>query len=174
VVVHVDSEVLDGLEAGNGELADGMQVPLESVNRLLCDAEIEFHVDGPDGQTIGIGRVDRRVPRWLARRIHKRDHCTCRFPGCSRRIRHTHHIAWWRRDHGPTNAGNLVGLCWGHHHLVHEGGWTIDGNADQDLTFRSPYGRELRSRPTPLARGTRQHLEHTLGITLPDPRPIDV
>ena len=89
-------------------------------------------------------------------------------PGCHRRIRNVHHIRHWR-DGGPTDACNLVGLCWEHHHLVHEGGWDIEGNADQELVFTSPYGRQLRSRPTPLARGTRQHLERTLGIHLSDP-----
>ncbi len=169
VVVHIDSEVVEGLEAGNGALPNGMQLPRDSILRLLCDGQIEFHVDGPDGATIGIGRTSRRIPRWLARRIHHRDAGICRFPGCGRRIRHVHHVAHWR-DGGATDAANLIGLCWEHHHLVHEGGWDVLGHADGELTFVSPWGRELRCRPAPLARGTRQHLEQQLGIHLDDPK----
>ena len=56
--------------------------------------------------------------------------------------------------------GNLIGLCWWHHHCVHEGGWTITGNPDSEVTFTSPYGRELRSKPKPLRGDVRRR---TLG-----------
>jgi hypothetical protein len=53
---------------------------------------------------------------------------------------------------GPTNASNLIGVCWHHHHLVHEGGWHATGNADAEVTFTSPDGlRELHSRAGPIA-----------------------
>ncbi|MGY6502831.1 MAG: hypothetical protein ACXIVQ_18280, partial [Acidimicrobiales bacterium] len=81
---------------------------------------------GPDGATVGIARAAQAIPPWLRRTITHRDD-TCRFPGCERRIRHIHHIRWWTND-GPTNADNLIGLCWHHHHLVHDGNWTITGN----------------------------------------------
>jgi hypothetical protein len=60
-------------------------------------------------------------------------------------------------------------LCWAHHHLVHEGGWTIKGNADQHLTFTSPYGRTLTTRAPPLHRETRKHIEDTTGLDLGRP-----
>ncbi len=50
-----------------------------------------------------------------------------RRPGCARR----------RRDGGSTDSCNLCGLCWHHHRLVHEGGWSITGSADHELAFRS-------------------------------------
>jgi len=56
-----------------------------------------------------------------------------------------HHV-----DHhgngGPTLTPNLALLCVAHHHAVHEGGWTITGNADSKLTFHPP------SRPPPQRR----------------------
>lgn len=168
VVVHVDADVLDGIIEGNGSI-DGVQVPLDTVHRLLCDCPIEFHVEGPDGTCIGIGRNDRNPPRWLRRRIHRREHGHCRFPGCGRKIRQIHHIRFWGRDSGPSDSWNLAGLCWQHHHLVHEGGWSIEGNADQELTFTSPYGRTLTCRPPPLLRETRQRIHDTTGIDLSRP-----
>jgi hypothetical protein len=163
-VVHVSADVVDGHVAGNGTIED-LQVPAESVLRLLCDCKLEFHVDGPDGATVGIGRGSRSTPRWLRRRSRRRDGGTCRFPGCSRQIRQIHHIKHWS-DGGPTDSSNLCGLCWYHHHLVHEGGWTIEGNADQELTFISPYGRKLRSRSQPLAPHTRRRAAHAAGVRL--------
>lgn len=138
VVVHVDSDVVDGTAEGSGSI-DGIPVPAESVRRLLCDCDIEFNVEGPHG--------------------------TCRFPGCGRRIRHLHHIQHWTKD-GPTDAHNLCGLCWEHHHLVHEGGWTIAGNADTELTFTSPYGRQLRSKPRPLDPNVRRRAQDATGTNL--------
>src|SRR5690606_11931922 len=148
VVVHAPAEVIDGHVDGNGQI-DDLQVPAESVLRMLCDAKVEFHLDTPDGVTIGIARAGRTIPRWLRRRILRRDGGCCRFPGCGRKVRHLHHLTHWS-DGGPTDANNLCGLCWYHHRLVHEGGWTVDGNPEHgDLVFASPHGRRLRSRPNP-------------------------
>lgn len=171
VVVHAPAEVIDGAVDGNGQIGE-LQVPRESVLRMLCDCKVEFHLDTPDGVTIGIGRADRTIPRWLRRRILRRDGGCCRFPGCERPVRQIHHLRWWRND-GPTDANNLIGLCWYHHRLVHEGGWTIDGNPEQgDLTFTSPHGRRLRSRPNPLRRDTRARATHAAGVRVgPDEQP---
>ena len=162
MVVHVESDVVDDGE-GNGSI-DGIPIPAESVRRLLCDCEIEFNIDGPDGPCIGIGRAGRTPPRWLRRRACHRDG-TCRFPGCGRRIRHLHHIQHWTKN-GPTDSWNLCGLCWEHHHLVHEGGWTIEGNADTELTFTSPIGRRLRSKPRPLDPNVRRRAQEATGVDL--------
>jgi hypothetical protein len=162
VVVHVDADDVDDGD-GNGSI-DGIPIPAESVRRLLCDCEIEFNIDGPDGACIGIGRAGRTPPRWLRRRTTHRDG-TCRFPGCERRIRHLHHIQHWTNN-GPTDSCNLCGLCWEHHHLVHEGGWTIHGNADAELTFTSPHGRHLRSKPRPLDPKVRRRAQDASGADL--------
>lgn len=162
--VHVSSDVVDGKVDGNGTI-DDLQVASDSVLRLLCDSKIELHIDGPDGVTVGIARGSRSIPRWLRRRIRKRDGGTCRFPGCERQIRQIHHIEHWSRGES-TDASNLAGLCWYHHLLVHEGGWDIAGNADGELAFISPYGREVRSRPQPIAPLTRRRAGAITGIPL--------
>jgi hypothetical protein len=170
VVVHAAAEVIDGAVDGNGQIED-LQVPRDSVLRMLCDCKVEFHLDTPDGVTIGIGRTDRTIPRWLRRRILRRDGGTCRFPGCGRKVRQIHHLRWWRYD-GTTDANNLVGLCWHHHRLVHEGGWEIHGNPEAgDLTFTSPHGRRLRSRPKPLRHDTRTRATRAAGMRVGDPQP---
>jgi hypothetical protein len=56
-----------------------------------------------------------------------------------------HHLV---ANQGPTNLDNLIGLCWDHHHKVHEGGWTITGNPNTETTFHHPNGvKTLTSRP---------------------------
>jgi predicted restriction endonuclease len=113
-----------------------------------------------DNHTIGIGRQHRQVPRWLRRRLRKRDGARCRFPGCERTLGlHAHHMQHWA-DHGCTDTPNLVMLCPFHHHLMHEGGWSVTGDADVEVTFHSRDGtRHLRSRPTPMTRDTRERIE---------------
>ena len=162
VVVHVDDEVLDGTVEGNAEI-DGVPVSAETARRIACDSVIEHNVEGPDGTCVGVGRAQYKPPRWLRRRINRRDNDTCRFPGCGRRIRHIHHIEHWVHG-GPTDSWNLCGLCWEHHHLVHEGGWTITGNADGELTFTSPSGRPASERPPPLDREVRRRMAEVLDL----------
>ena len=124
-------------------LPNGILGPLavhrRTVLRYLCDCDVEHTVEGPDGTTIGIGRRSRTVPDWLRRHIQARDG-TCRVPGCERPIRHIHHNRHWIHDRGPTDSTNLDGLCWAHHHLVHEGRWEVTGDADGTLTFTSSHG----------------------------------
>ena len=186
-VLHVEDATLalgDGVAgpAGGGPtgagpvLPNGILGPLavhrRTVLRYLCDCDIEHAVEGPDGTTIGIGRRSRTVPDWLRRHIQARDG-TCRFPGCERPIRHIHHNRHWTHDRGPTDSTNLDGLCWAHHHLVHEGRWEVTGDADGTLTFTSPHGRRLTSRRPPLRPTTRAAAARISGTTLtvagPDP-----
>ena len=164
MVVHVDADVVDGTVEGNGSI-DGIPIPVDSVRRLLCDCEIEYSINGPDGTCIGIGRAGRNPPRWLRRRLDHRDGGTCRFGGCGRRIRHFHHIQHWTKD-GPTDSHNLVGLCWDHHHLVHEGGWTIEGNADDELTFTSPLRPNAQLETETLDPKVRRRAEDATGTDL--------
>ncbi|MFP3906124.1 MAG: HNH endonuclease signature motif containing protein, partial [Acidimicrobiales bacterium] len=90
---------------------------------------------------------------------------------CERKIRQIHHIAHWSNG-GPTNLDNLVGLCWEHHRLVHEGNWTIEGNPNREITFISPNKRRrLPSRPPPTHPKLRTQLRRINHGHLRPPRP---
>ena len=158
VVIHADAAVVDGEEPGNGFIGD-LAVSRDGVLRGLCDCRVEVALHGPDGATVGVARASQNIPWWLRRQVHHRDG-TCRFPGCERSIRQVHHVHHWSRG-GPTNLDNLVGLCWAHHHLVHEGGWTVEGNPNRVLTFVKPGGRRrLKSAPTAIDPTVRAKLRH--------------
>jgi hypothetical protein len=53
----------------------------------------------------------------------------CRFPSCDRPVAwcDAHHLRHWLHG-GATDLGNLLWLCRGHHHAVHEGGWQLHGH----------------------------------------------
>ena len=148
VVVHTDAAVLAG-EDGVGELESGPTVAAETVRRLACDGRLQVVADDGNGRTIGVGRATRAVPPWLRRVLEQRDR-GCRFPGCERSTwTHAHHIRWWTGG-GPTDANNLALVCHAHHRLIHEGGWTIEGDPDHDLRFVRPDGRVLTTGPPPI------------------------
>jgi hypothetical protein len=153
-VVHAPAEALtrdpsNEAWAGNATI-NGQPIADQVLHRMLCDTRIEYSIDEPDGRTVGIGRASRTPPPWLRRRVIARDNRCCRWAGCIRRIRHVHHMSHWTKG-GHTNASNLIGVCWHHHHLLHEGGWNATGNADTEITLTSPHGHTINSRAGPVA-----------------------
>jgi hypothetical protein len=65
----------------------------------------------------------------------------CGWPGCHVAFQHCriHHLDDWTNG-GDTNLDNLIGLCSTHHHLVHEGGWTLTMRPDRTITLTRPDG----------------------------------
>jgi hypothetical protein len=123
------------------ETDDGVPLPVSTVRRLACDANIIPIVLGSTGEVLDAGRSARavnRAQRRALRAMHRtcaaRD-CVVRFSECS-----IHHVRWWKRDLGPTDISNLLPLCDRHHHLVHEGGWTLSMTAERVTTWVRPDG----------------------------------
>jgi hypothetical protein len=148
VVVHADASALTN-SGGVAEVAGGPPLAAEAVRRQACDARVEVVALGADGQPVGVGRARRSVPGWLSRQLRRRDG-GCRFPGCERRRwGHAHHVRHWA-DGGPTDLANLLWLCPHHHRVVHEGGWSIEGDPARDVIFVRPDGRPFPGQPPPL------------------------
>lgn len=141
------------------ETASGTVVALETQRRRSCDCRWHtLKVDEAD-TPLGIGRVSQSVPTWIRRVVKHRDSGRCRFPGCERRrLVEVHHLWHWE-DGGPTDATNLACVCRYHHHLAHEGGWTVRGDPAATLTWTRPDGRTLESGPPPLRPEIQQHLD---------------
>lgn len=49
---------------------------------------------------------------------------------------------------GPTVLSNLAGVCWFHHRLVHEGGYTVELADDGHPRFHRPDGTLVDPAPT--------------------------
>ena len=148
LVLRTRDDILTGEVPGNVELNNSVLSGIDTLHRLACSAEIIFEIHASVGDAMGIRRAHREPPRWLRRYLGDRDG-TCRFPGCHCEIRQFHHLVRWI-DGGRTDSDNLIGLCWRHHHLVHEGGWVAGGDGDGLVTFIAPDGRRLESRPRPV------------------------
>jgi hypothetical protein len=94
------------------------------------------------GAGLSIGRRRRTIPPAIRRALALRDR-GCRFPGCTNdRFLHGHHIRHWIHG-GETSIDNLMQLCTRHHHLVHEGGWSIKRDEVGGWVFADAQGKAL-------------------------------
>ncbi len=152
VIFHADARVLAG-EDGWAETSDYSPLAAETARRLACACRLDVLADDPDGRPLNMGRAARDA-NWQQTEACLRRDGGCRMCG-SRLFLHTHHIRWWERDHGPTDLDNLITICGGacHHHL-HEGGWTVTGHPEHQLTFTSP---TVHSHPHPQHPPGRRH-----------------
>ena len=73
----------------------------------------------------------------------------CRLTGCLyTEFTDIHHMKHWSKG-GLTDLANLITLCGRHHNAVHELGWTMQGDANAEVTFVSPTGQVMVSVPSP-------------------------
>jgi hypothetical protein len=127
IVVQVDLETLkSGLHAGGTcRTALGADLPVETVRRLACEAEILPVVLDGRSVPIDVGR-SKRLATIHQRRALEAIHPTCAIPDCEVIFDHcnVHHIDYWENG-GATDLNNMVPLCSRHHHAAHEGGWKL-------------------------------------------------
>jgi hypothetical protein len=122
------------------ETGDGMPVPPETVRRLLCNGRITPVILGTDGAPINVGRTQRTATR-AQRRALRAIYRHCAYAGCDVAFYRCeiHHVDWYEHG-GATDLANMLPLCSRHHHLIHEGGWTIHLAPDRALTITRPDG----------------------------------
>jgi hypothetical protein len=142
IVVHVGLESLTaGLtDRGIATTQHGVSLPIETIRRLACDAEIIPVVLGGEGVPLDVGR-SKRLATVHQRRALRAVHETCAVPECAVAFKHCepHHIDYWENG-GVTSLDNLVPLCSRHHHAAHEGGWKLrlDPTTRELLIDRGP------------------------------------
>jgi hypothetical protein len=153
ISVLVDHRTLtEGLHEAGVCISDwGEPLAAATVRRLACEADIVAVVLGAPGEVLDVGQSRRHPSAAQRAAVVARDrHCV--FPGCDTPAPwcHTHHIIHWCHR-GPTSVHNLVLLCSRHHHLVHEGGFTLTGKPGA-LVVRTPTGatyHPTRAGPAP-------------------------
>ena len=139
VMVHVDEAALRE-QASPGGCSD---YPIESVRRLLCDSSMIPVVEDHQGIPLNVGRKQRVVSPPMKRALRGRDKC-CRFPGCDhQQWLDAHHVKHWI-DGGETSMANTLLLCGRHHRLLHEGGFSIHANHNDEWYFRNAAGKILQ------------------------------
>ena len=148
VLLSVSETVLAG-ERGAGDVASlgsGGLVGTETARRIACDSRTQLLYRDEGGKITGIGRTSRTVPAWMRRAVEERDGGTCTFPACERDVHlECHHILPVAQG-GPTVLDNLLLVCWTHHKLAHEGGWSLRGEAGPHITWVRPDGSAFEPR----------------------------
>jgi hypothetical protein len=149
-LIDVDT-MANGLhERSTCELGDGTVVPVATMRRLACDAHILPIVLNGDGVVLDVGR-SRRLATEDQRRALRAMYRTCGIGECDVPFDRCeiHHIDEWDAQHGDTNHDRLIPGCSRHHHLLHEGGWTLELDPrTRALSIRLPDGTvHRRSRP---------------------------
>ncbi len=154
VVTIAEADLGDRL-AGRGSAAevptavDGLgDLPLGTLRRLACDAEILPVVLGSRSQPLDVGRSSRLVTpaQWTAL-VLRDQHCA--FPGCRRPpiACDAHHVRHWS-DGGRTDLDNLVLLCRTHHTVLHTAPWEVRLDpADGRPEFVPPTALDPERRP---------------------------
>ena len=122
----------------------------EAARRICCDAGISRIITNTPSQLIDVGREKRLFTHGPRKALVLRDQ-GCRMEGCNAPPSQCdgHHIIHWA-DGGLTTTANGVLFCHGDHDKLHEGGWTVTGDANTMLTFTSPTGLVLTSWPRSL------------------------
>ncbi len=147
VVVDVET-LLHGEHAGTRLELGQFGLPVETIRRWACIADITPVIVGVDGTRLLLGRTTRLANREQRRalRVLYRT-CAC----CDVVFEHCqiHHVIWFDPD-GRTDIDNMLPLCHRHHHLAHEGGWKLALTADRSLRITLPNG-EVRVHSPPRA-----------------------
>jgi Domain of unknown function (DUF222) len=143
MVVLVDLDTLrDGLhDHGVCETHEGVELSVDTVRRLACDADIIPAVLNGDGVLLDLGR-SRRLATREQRRAMRAMYDTCAFHGCDTSFTRCeiHHLTDWTHG-GRTDLSAMVPLCAHHHHVVHDDGWHLELADDRTLTIRQPDGQ---------------------------------
>ncbi|QUW17890.1 HNH endonuclease signature motif containing protein [Agrococcus sp. Marseille-Q4369] len=160
----------------------GDLVPIETVDRLLCEAVVQRAVVDERGHVLDLGREQRLFtkPQRMALAVQYEG---CATPGCHMPVAWTevHHVLWWSRG-GPTDTENGILLCTHCHHEVHAGRLLVVGEPGDwrvvpQLRPSDPYARAVRSgeplRAITAGAATASAAAATsLAVRLPDPPPL--
>jgi len=152
-VVHLTVDIESLLEDSKNAAAAWLErfgVPATVISAakaklLACDATIEPMIMR-DGRLVATLPSLQTVPAHLRKAVMLRDE-KCRINSCTSAIAEIHHLIYLSLG-GPTTMGNLAGLCWFHHHMIHHGHWTLTGDANHELTLtNTTTGQHWTNRP---------------------------
>ena len=141
VVVLIDHDTLvHGVHPATvAETADGAELPVATIRRLACDADIIPIVLGGDGVPLDHGR-SRRLATREQRRALRAMYRTCGHPGCEVRFEacRIHHVTWWEHKGRPTSP-----TC-----SRSANGTTTSSTKDNGPSPSNPTGRSPSAAPT--------------------------
>ncbi len=121
------------------ETQGGTPIPAETIRRIACDLGIIPIVLGGDSQPLDVGR-ERRLATRAQRMALRAQYPTCAmdqtcnvpFDDCQ-----IHHVDPFSQG-GRTDLRRMCPGCDTHHHLIHEGGWTLTRDPDGTWQLHPP------------------------------------
>ena len=161
VVVHIEhgNDQHFSIESG----AHHLPLSPATARRLCCDASLVPVLEDSSGNVLNVGRKTRAIPPSIRRALQIRDQ-GCRFPGCCEsRYVDAHHVQRWC-DGGETRLDNLVLLCRHHHRLLHQEGYEIVKDGEQQFEFLTPAGGALPAVLVPQFAASEDMASETLAI----------
>jgi hypothetical protein len=125
----------------------GIELPVETIRRMACHADITPIIVGADGIHLELGHTTR-LANPHQRRALQAMYRGCAIPRCTVAWDNVivHHLTYYR-DNGPTNISNLLPLCNTHHHLTHEGRWHLTLDTHRNLTITKPDNTTMTTGP---------------------------
>ena len=148
VNVLCDYDTLVERASGSAELEGGYPVSGETARRLACDAGLVRIITRGASEILDIGRKTRAWTTAQRRAIKYRWSGRYAFPGCGHCITEIHHTTPWTAD-GLTDLDCGVPVCNYHHHLVHEGRWTVSYDANKRAAIFTSPDDQVVTAPTP-------------------------
>ncbi|MFJ6278244.1 HNH endonuclease signature motif containing protein [Arthrobacter subterraneus] len=155
----------------DGHAVFAEQMSARSIRKLACEADILPLVLGGKGQVLDIGRAQRLFPPHLRRALVARDK-GCAFPDCTVPATwcEAHHIVPWATG-GTTSISHGVLLCSRHHHLIHEGNWSVESVQGipwfRPPKYIDPHRNPKRNRYRQVEEAVHHQLAHTGPSTAP-------
>ena len=135
LVLTADWDALNQ-KLADARLLDGTPLPVAEALRLACNADIVPAVFDTKNQELWAGRKLRLATEAQRAALIIRDkHCI----GCERSAVwcEAHHIEEWLTG-GRTDIDNLVPVCTGCHHSIHDNGWVVCRNRNGTYELRPP------------------------------------
>jgi len=123
VITIEHQQLMSGL--GAAMLTTGTEMSAGQARRLACNAHLIPAVLDGESQILDFGTTRRLFTRTQRIALAVRDQ-GCVFPSCDRPAHwaEAHHITY-AANGGPTDLDNGCLLCSWHHHLIHQGHWSI-------------------------------------------------
>ena len=131
---------------------NGVPITADTARRLACNAVFRRVVLGTASEILDLGRLTP-VPSAAQRRAVMLRDGGCTFAGCDMptnrcEIHHLEHYHRGSRTGGSTDLHNLALVCRRHHHLAHEGGFTMSRNGVTGaVETHRPDGTPIPTRP---------------------------
>ncbi len=149
IVAHIDIATLtDGRHDSTlCETDSGVPLPVDTVRRIACDADIIPVVLDGDSVVLDEGRA-KRLATFEQRIAIEAMQATCSHPDCTVSIDdcRIHHLTPWAAG-GRTDLADLAPVCEPHHHLIHEGGWNLAMTPERTATWTRPDGQNYWTGP---------------------------